>query len=124
MTMISVTGKKGFSLVELLVAVAVLSIGIITVLETLSFSGRVAGISSDITDALFLAEDKLQELEFKEGRELIQQEPPETGGKREKFNWQQRIIPTPDLGLYRLNFRIFWQRLNRQEEFSIDTYLR
>lgn len=122
--MISVTGKKSFSLVELLVAIAVLSIGIIIVLQAFSFSGRVAGISSDITDALFLAEDKLQELEFKEGRELIRHEPQETGGKKDKFNWQQRMNREPGLPLFRLNFQVSWQRRNRQEEFSVDTYLR
>jgi prepilin-type N-terminal cleavage/methylation domain-containing protein len=116
--------KKGFSLLELIVSMAILSVGIIMVLQALSFSVRVTGLSGDIIRAVFLAQDKIQELEFKERQGLIKQEPAEAEGKQEKFQWNYQLALNPDLNLYQLNFLVSWQRANRKEEIAVNTYLK
>lgn len=116
--------NKAFSLLELIVAIAILSIGIVTVLQAFSFSTRVAGIAFDIINAVFLAEDKMQELEFKEKQNLINREPKEAEDKKDKFAWKYVLNPEPDLNLYRLDFDITWQRADRKERIGLNTYLR
>lgn len=115
--------NKAFSLLELIIAVAVLSIGIVAVLEALSFTARLAGLSSDIVNAVFLAEDKMQELEFKESQRLLESEPQEAMGEKDKFRWEYMNNLDADLGLYKLDFNINWQRREREEKISLNTYL-
>ncbi len=112
----------GFSLLELIMVVAILSIGIIAVLQALSFSARVTGLSCDIIKAVFLTQDKIQELELKEKQNLIKEE--SIKDTKDKFSLGYTLNLDPDLNLYKLNFCISWQRANRQESLNINTYLR
>jgi len=116
--------NKAFSLLELIITVAILSTGIVVVLQTFSYSARMAGLSGDIINAVFLAEDKLQELGYKEKRRLIEKEPPRVNDKKDKFAWEYNLTLEENLDLYRLDFDINWQRVNRQEELRLNTYLR
>lgn len=116
--------NNAFSLLELIIAVAILSIGIIIVLEALSYSTRMAGLSCDIIDAVLLAEDKMQELEFKEEQNLTNKESGEIIGKKEGFDWKYTLNLEPDLNLYKLSFNIKWLRANREEGLDLNTYLR
>lgn len=116
--------SKGFLLIELIVSVAVLSVGILMVLQALAFSARITGLFSDSITAVFLSEDKLQDLEFKERRGLIANEPKEGNYTKGKFDWEYKLDLDPDLELYKLNFVINWQRKNRKEQLQLNTYLR
>lgn len=116
--------NKAFSLLELLITIAIISTGITVILQAFSFASRVAGLSSDIIRADFLAEDKLQELEFKEKQGLIKQEPAQSSGLSDKFQWKADLGFIPDTGLYKLSFVVDWQRLNFQEDVAFNTYLR
>ena len=122
--MTSATGNKALSLLELIISIAILSIGIVSILEALSFSARLTGLSSDIISAVFLAEDKLQELEFKEKHSLISKEPNTATGASDKFKWLYTLNLEPDLNLYKLNLQVKWLRANREEKISLNTYLR
>jgi prepilin-type N-terminal cleavage/methylation domain-containing protein len=115
--------NKAFSLLELIIAVAVLSIGIVAVLEALSFTARLAGLSSDIVNAVLFSEDKMQELEFKESQRLLESEPQEAMGEKGKFKWEYMNNLDADLGLYKLDFNIKWQRRDREEKINLNTYL-
>lgn len=115
--------SKAFSLLELIIAVAVLSVGIVAVLEALSFTARLAGLSNDIVNAVFLTEDKMQELEFKESQRLLESEPQEAMGEKDKFKWEYMNNLDADLGLYKLDFNIKWQRRDREEKINLNTYL-
>ena len=116
--------NKAFSLLELIITVAILSTGIVVVLQTFSYSARMTGLSGDIINAVFLAEDKLQELGYKERRRLIEKEPPQVKDKKDKFEWGYNITLDQDLDLYRLDFDVSWQRANRQEDLQLNTYLK
>lgn len=116
--------KSGFSLLELIIAIAILTTGIIVVLQAFSYSARITGLSSDIIQAVSLTQDKMQELEFKEKQGLLTQEPSEVEGKEGKFEWQYLLEADTDLKLYNLNFSIWWQRANRKEEIILNTFLK
>lgn len=116
--------NRAFSLLELIIAIAILSAGIIIDLRALSFSARLTGISCDIVNAVFLVEDKMQELEFKEKQNLINKEPAQVKGRKNKFEWEYALNLDRDFNLYRLNFDIKWQRANRAESLKLNTFLR
>ena len=116
--------NKGFSLLELIISVGILSIGVLVVIQALSFAARATGLSRDIIEAVFLAEDKIQQLEFKEKAGLLSPEPKEDNGSKDKFQWQYNLSLEPDLNLYKLNLSVSWDCLNKQEAFVLNTYLR
>lgn len=114
--------NSAFSLLELIIGVAILSIGIVVILQAFSFSARIAGLSCDIIDAVFLAEDKIQELEFKERQNLIINEI--VRDKKGKFEWGYEVNLDSGVNLHRLSLDIGWQKLNRKEELKFNTLLR
>lgn len=116
--------NNAFSLLESIIAVAILSAGIVVILQAVAFSARLAGLSNDFVKAVFLAEDKIQELEFKEKQGFIDSEPAQAKDKKDKFEWGYSLVLDPDLNLYRLDFAVNWQRASRQEALKLTTYLR
>jgi prepilin-type N-terminal cleavage/methylation domain-containing protein len=115
---------KAFSLLELLISIAILSIGITVALQALSFSSRVTGLTLDMVKAVFLAEDKIQELEFYEKQKLTSSLAAEVNESQDKFAWAYRIWPEPEFSLLRLDFEVVWQRANRNEKIELSTYLK
>ncbi len=116
--------SNAFSLLELIIATAVLSIGIIVVLQAFSFAARTAMFSCDMIKAVFLSQDKMQELEFKEKQGLLEEEPSGTEGRAGKFQWKTELKADDNLSLYKFNFVVAWERANRTEEINLSTYLR
>lgn len=114
----------GFSLLELIVTVAVLSLGIVIILQSFSFCSRAAGFSGDMTSALFLSQDKLQELEFKESIFGIKNEPSGVIKEQGRFEYSYSLEFMPGCGLYLVDFGVFWTRQLAPKEIRIRTYLR
>jgi len=113
---------RGFSLLELIMALAILSAGIVVVLQALSFCAQATGLSCDIVAAVFLAEDKIQELEFQEAQEALREtfEKGDSG----RFSWARSVILDQDLNLYKTDIKISWQRQGRIQALEASTYLR
>lgn len=116
--------NKAFSLLEVVVAVALLAVGITATLNALSFSLRASGVSCDMVQAAFVADDIVQELEFKEREGNISKEPPLVKGNTDKFEWEYTLNLNPELNLYILNLDITWLKSNRGESLKLNTYLR
>jgi general secretion pathway protein I len=55
-------GSRGFTLLEVLVALAILSVGIASVLRLMASSARAATRAQGMTQALFVAEELMEEL--------------------------------------------------------------
>ena len=115
---------SGFTLLELIISIAILSVGIVAVMQAITYSVRSAGLSCDMASVIFLAQDKIQELEYKETSSLIGSQPKESQGSQDKFNWQYALNLVTDLNLYKLDFDVGWKRQNRQESLHLETYLR
>lgn len=116
--------NKAFSLLEVIVSISILSIGIVSLLQAFSAALRSTGLSSDIINAVFLAEDKLEELEFKEIQKTINQEPDTASANSGKFTCQTRLDFLSDLNLYVLDMAVKWQRSGKEEKITLNTYLR
>lgn len=115
---------RAFSLLELIIAIVILSSGITVVLQAISFSSRITGLSCEMIKAVLLAEDKMQELDFKEKQGWLNQEPQKLEGKNGKFVWEYTLILDEDLNLYKLDFGLSWKRQRREEGLNLKTYLR
>ena len=121
---ITKANNKGFSLLELIISIAILSVGIVAVMEAIVFSTGAAGLSCDVVSAVFLAGDKLQELEYKETKSMISNEPEESEGEQGKFSWKRTLNLDAESGLYALNMELKWRMKSRQEIFNVQSYLR
>jgi len=113
--------QKGFSLLELLVAIAILSAGILVVLQAAGHCARLAGISKDTLSALLLAEDKLQELQYKERSAQLT----ETAGSgiNGKYAWSYDLEFNPSLNLYQCSLNMSWEKAGRDEKLAVNTFL-
>jgi prepilin-type N-terminal cleavage/methylation domain-containing protein len=116
--------KGAFSLLELVVAVALLSIGLTSIIQAFSYSAKVAGLSGDITRAALLAQDKLQRWEFQEKQGWLSQEAAQDQGTSGKFRWASSLNSDNDLKMSKFLLSISWLRAERKEELSLVTYLR
>jgi prepilin-type N-terminal cleavage/methylation domain-containing protein len=118
------SSKGAFSLLELLISIAILSSGIVIILQGFSFSTRSAALSCEVLQAVLLAKDKLQELEFKENNSLIAQENPDSRTTAGKFQLRFQKELNTELNLYTSSVDIRWMRSKRQETITFQTYLR
>lgn len=113
---------NAFTFIELMITVAILSIGLVLILQAFSTSVKANGLSRDITRACFLAESKISELEVRQekGIEIPSQNQAEVG----RFIWDYQITPLEDPALSILKFRVLDKKLKKGEILEIVTYLK
>ena len=119
--------SKAFTLLEVLIALAILSTAIVFIFRSFTFSLSTTKFSQNITLACFLAEDKIWELE--QGQ-MAQVEPIESQQGSEKiqgkdFRWAYQTKKLGNSDLVYLEFIVYWQENLREKEYSLefDTYL-
>lgn len=118
--------NKAFSLLEVIITVAILSVAIIFIFR--SFTAAIAStkFSQNITLACFLAESHLWEIEQSYKDNLTLPNPHGTEKLQERdFNWDYAILDTDIPELQKLKFTVSWKERLREKEYSIDffTYL-
>lgn len=117
--------RKGFTLVEVLIAVAILATGITVVMQSLSYSARIASIATDTTRAVFLAEDQLQKIEFYENLRQLGSIPASFNDKLGKFEFKYTLTPSTALsGASVLDYNISWLSRARTDNIDIKTYIK
>ena len=117
--------NNGFTLVEVLIAVAILAAGITVVMQSVSFSARTAATAMDTTRAVFLAEDTLQKIAFYEKMRHLSQLPNTFNDKIGKFSFRYTMSPSTALvGVSVLDYSIEWRTKTRLDNFEVLTYLK
>jgi type II secretion system protein I len=120
--------NKAFTLLEVLIALAILSTAIVFIFRSFTSSISCVKFSQNITLACFFAENKIWELEQeqkakadpisagRQGNQIIQ-------GKDFKWAYQAKRLGSSNL-VY-LEFIVYWQENLREKEYSLefDTYL-
>ena len=94
----SKTNAQGFTLMEILVALMVLSISMTVILQLFSGGLRSEKMSEDYQQALFYAKEAMEEI-------LLRQELQEgtfSGAFDEKYNWTMEITADKPLGISRI----------------------
>lgn len=122
--------KRGFSLLELIIAIAVLAIGLVGVLQIFPVGLRASYRSGMVTKAAFLAQNKMEEVKMA-GFDAITALPPKISlaGTEGDFEWEI-FIDEPDLdglesseNLKKVTVTISWVERNRTRTKDFVTYI-
>ncbi|MBF0485092.1 MAG: prepilin-type N-terminal cleavage/methylation domain-containing protein, partial [Candidatus Omnitrophica bacterium] len=112
--------NNGFTLIEVIIAVGILSAGVVVVLQAISFSGQMSGFSNDTVQAVLLAEDKLQDLEISEKKKSLV--PGSVKDKNDKFEWVTTVRNNGNAwGLYDIVFGASWLSHGQKREVGFET---
>lgn len=114
-------GEYGFTLLEVIIALAILGIGFALAMELLASGVRSVRASEDYTQAVLLARQKMAEIAATRSLDGSADAGEFSGG----FHWVSEVQPLPqeeDLPaqLYQVRVRIAWP--GRRGEKSLDLY--
>ena len=113
---------RGFSLVELVITISILSVGLLVIFQALSASTKVTRFSNDLTRAVFLGQDLLGELEFRQEQHLLRTSDFSDSGEKDIFSWSLQGAPVPDLdSLLSIDLKIVWKTLSKDRELELKT---
>lgn len=122
----STGSKKGFTFIEIMVTLAILSAGLVSVYRSLFILLDSIGFVSSRLQAQCLVDNKVWEIENNLKPTLIGAELGKDAslGKLKDFRWQINISPIKGLpGLSNMRVAVLWQEKGRQAEVARDTYL-
>ncbi len=112
--------REGFSLVEMMAALMIFSVGVVAMIEVFAVCVRSTGTARDYSRAVFLAqalvEEALAEDALSEGEETGEFDQELSDG-----TWERLITATDDEGLYEVYVTVEWQDRGRQRTFELTT---
>lgn len=128
--MITINHKKGFSLLELIIAIGVLAIGLVGVLQIFPVGLRASYRSGMMTKAAFLAKNKTEQAKMA-GFDALAKLPPEIplSGTEGDFDWQISIDNVqleglePGADIRKLTVTISWIERERKRSKDFVTYV-
>ena len=103
--------RRGFTLLEVLVALAILSVAVVSMIQLFGQGLRLLKVSGDYQQAVLLADQKAREVEtVREGVE---------GGREGDFEWERRasvatvpeeltVVGLAPVRLYRVTVQVRW----------------
>lgn len=118
--------QRGFSLLEVLVAFAILSISLGVLLQVFATGLRNAGLAGDYTQATLYAESILAAM----GRETPLTEGERSGPVNERFSWRSVVsayaegLPDPEkirARAYRVRVEVYWPGLGQNRSVTLET---
>jgi general secretion pathway protein I len=117
-------GQQGFTLLEVLIAFAILSVAVVAVIQGFAQGLRLLKTAGDHQQAVLLADQKTRELVIPvEGRDQ---------GKEGSYDWERvvTVVPAPDLArtqatnkwrVYRIDVKVNWGDKRGVEIVSLRT---
>ena len=114
--------NKGFSLLEMLVAVCILSAAIILLVNGFGENLHFLGIAKDYTTAIFLAREKMVELENSQKLENIKREG-DFSSPYNNFHWKISIFPGENNRYFLVRVKVSFTRLGLKREVVLDNVL-
>jgi len=121
----------GFTLIEVVVALAILGIGLTVIIELFSGGLRLARTSEEYTKAMNFAHMKMEEITSKQ---KIEEGSDEGKCDDDTFHWQVKIKKTdllpiekdsdfkPPIELFQVRVDILWQSGSKEKSASIESY--
>jgi general secretion pathway protein I len=122
--------NKGFTLIEVVVALAILGVGLTVIIELFSGGLRLARASMEYTKAVNYARMKMEEIAVNQAVE----EGTEEGETEDKtFRWQvgvkkvdllsidKSVDYKPPIELYRVKIDVFWKSGTKEKSTSVES---
>ena len=102
--------KRGFTLLEVLVALAILAVALAAIIKTTTANAENARYLRDKTLAHWVAMNVLTEIQVREEWPALGKKDGTAMMAEQKWFWIMRISPTADKELRRLDIQVFYQR--------------
>lgn len=129
------TSEHGFTLLEVLLAIALLAIALPVLLGLRNFDLDLQSRATELTAATLLAQEKLLEIElagqYSVGETLGEFAPLPLGSQTALqavpravgYRWKRTITPTPLEFVREVRIKISWPRGDREESLEVSTYV-
>ena len=116
--------KRAFLLFEVTLTVAILSIGLVFIVRSISTSMRVAQASVNYSKAISLANTKVCDLELSSHIGTLDSiEGSGVFSEDEDFSWEYTTEEISDYNLSLLTLEVSWKEGKREGAFDIVTYI-
>ncbi|HIE50795.1 MAG TPA: prepilin-type N-terminal cleavage/methylation domain-containing protein [Armatimonadetes bacterium] len=112
--------SKGFTLLELIVALAIMTLGLVGVLHALSAALVASRTAEDYTTAAMLAQQKLEELLLLPEPE-VGEDAGDFGELFPRFQWESTVEETELENYYHLSVTVSWQTGRRVRQYTAET---
>ena len=116
--------KNGFTLVEILVTLAILAAVLPALLNAFASAARNQALSDNTTTALYLLKDRMAEIEMGGYPDVGEQ----TGefGENSRYRWSSIVedIESEEVeNVRRVQVTVLWQHNNRERSMSMTTFI-
>lgn len=124
-------GRRGFTLIEIVVAMAILGIGLVMIVELFGGGLRLGRTSAEYTQAVSYARMKLEEVSLAQSLDEGLQE----GEFDRDFRWRVEVkkvdlIPArgietdyrPPVDLYQVRIDVLWKSGSRERSAGLESY--
>jgi len=121
---------RGFTLIEILVAISVLAISLVVILQLFSGGLKSVRLSNQYTRAIFYAREKMEEILLMEDLEVGSEEGSQEDESEDPLRWRAEIVliepeeeeasklPFDTLGIM---VDVMWQEGEKEKRFQIST---
>jgi general secretion pathway protein I len=113
---------QGFTLIEILVSLAVLAVALPPLLSAFSQAGNQSASSENETTAINLLKYKMAEIEMAGYPEGTGEDEGEFG-EGSRFRWTSRIENTDTEGLLLISVTVNWLERGRNKSMTMNTYI-
>jgi len=118
--------EQGFSLLEVIVALAIMSVGFVTVLQLFSGSIRSVGMSEEYLKGIALANHKMGELEL---ADFVTEKFSGQFENEDDYSWELNIEPydTPlnkedaNIRVFKVNLEVLWNQSGKERNVELVT---
>ncbi len=114
-------GPEGFTLMEVMIAMAILAIALVVIFQSQSQSASMAAHARFLTTASLLAQSRMTEIEAKDPRNL-QSEDGDFGVEFPDYRWRLEVRDTEIDRVKRLEMIVTHERLAKNNTFTVVRY--
>ncbi len=113
--------QRGFTLLEVIVALTIASIALPTLLRAFSEGTKKQSMIENKTTALYLLKLRMSEIEMLGELEVGSEEG--EFGSASRFQWSADIVESETEGLYEVTVAVNWQEMGREKVVELTTYI-